>query len=156
MRKLVGNAPLIQCGASVILINEKGEILLQKRRDNGCWGFHGGSVEINEVVEEAAARELFEETGLIANNLELFKVFSGPELYYVYPNGDEVSNIDIVYICRDYSGNLHANSAEVENLAFFALDKIPDNISPPQRKVMAEFLKFIKISHFADSLQASV
>jgi len=143
IRKLVGNAPLIQCGASVILINEKDELLLQKRRDNGCWGFHGGSVELNEVVEEAAARELFEETGLTANKLELFKVFSGPELYYVYPNGDEVSNIDIVYICRDYSGSLRADSAEVEELAFFALDKIPENISPPQRMPLNEFLSSI-------------
>jgi len=143
MRKLVGNAPLIQCGASVILINAKNEILLQKRRDNGCWGFHGGSVEINEVVEETAARELFEETGLIANKLELFKVFSGPELYYVYPNGDEVSNIDIVYICRDYAGSLRADSAEVLELAFFTLDKIPENISPPQRTPLNEFLSSI-------------
>jgi len=141
MRKIVGDAPLIQCGASVILLNKNNEILLQKRRDNGCWGFHGGSVEINEVVEEAAARELFEETGLIANKLELFKVFSGPELYYVYPNGDEVSNIDIVYVCRDYSGSLLANPGEVEELAFFPLDKIPENISPPQQKPLNDFLQ---------------
>jgi ADP-ribose pyrophosphatase YjhB (NUDIX family) len=32
---------------------------------------HGGGVEIGESVEEAAKRELFEETGLIANNLEI-------------------------------------------------------------------------------------
>jgi len=140
MRKKIGKAPLILCGASVILINGKNEILLQKRRDNGYWGVHGGAVEINEIVEEAAARELFEETGLVANKLELFRVFSGPELYYVYPNGDEVSNIDISYICRDYSGTLRADPNEVDELAFFPLDKIPENICPPQRKVLYEFL----------------
>ena len=141
MRKVIGKAPLLLCGASVILINDKNEILLQKRRDNGCWGFHGGAVEINEIVEEAAARELFEETGLIANKLELFKVFSGPELYYTYPNGDEVSIIDIVYICRDYSGNLIADLKEVDELVFFPLDNIPEDISPPQKKVLCEFLR---------------
>ena len=75
MRSLVGHKPVLQCGASVIVINENGELLLQKRRDNGLWGYHGGSVELDEVVEEAAARELYEETGLTAHGLELFGVF---------------------------------------------------------------------------------
>ena len=47
LRKIVGNTPLLRCGASVILINDRG---LQKRRDNGCWGFHGGGVELNEKI----------------------------------------------------------------------------------------------------------
>ena len=58
LRKRIGHSPILQCGASVILVNEKGELLLQKRRDNGCWGFHGGSVELDEVIEEAAKRVL--------------------------------------------------------------------------------------------------
>ena len=55
IRKLVGHMPIMQCGASVILVNKRGELLLQKRRDNGCWGYHGGSVELDEIVEEAVA-----------------------------------------------------------------------------------------------------
>ena len=39
-------------------------------------------------------RELFEETGLIAHDLELFGVFSGKDLHYIYPNGDEVLSQD--------------------------------------------------------------
>ena len=35
MRKRVGHIPLMQCGASVIVENERGEILLQQRSDNG-------------------------------------------------------------------------------------------------------------------------
>ncbi|MBS4968787.1 MAG: NUDIX domain-containing protein [Lachnospiraceae bacterium] len=94
LRKIVGHRPLLQVGASVIVEDEKGRILLQKRSDNHCWGYAGGSVELDETVEDAAKRELFEETGLTAEHLELFGVFSGKDLHYVYPNGDEVSNID--------------------------------------------------------------
>lgn len=141
MRKLVGHAPILQCGASVIVENEKGEVLLQLRKDNLCWGYAGGSVELDEVVEEAAARELFEETGLVAKSLELFGVFSGVDMHYIYPNGDEVSNVDIVFICREYSGEMKLQPEEVLELKFFSLGSIPDNISPPIVRVVQKYIE---------------
>lgn len=131
LRKKVGHRPLLQVGASVIVEDENGHILLQLRSDNHCWGYAGGSVEIDEVVEEAAKRELYEETGLIAEKLELFGVFSGKETHYIYPNGDEVSNIDIVYLCKKYSGKLRCQKCEVDELKFFDIENLPSNISPP-------------------------
>ena len=140
LRKIVGHRPLLQVGASVIVEDDKGRILLQLRSDNNCWGYAGGSVELDEVVEEAAKRELFEETGLIANKLSLFGVFSGKDTHYIYPNGDEVSNIDIVYICKDYSGELRCQKGEVNDLVFFEKDNIPDNLFKPIEKVLKSYL----------------
>lgn len=134
LRKIVGHRPLLQVGASVIVEDAQGRILLQKRADNHCWGYAGGSVELDEVVEEAARRELREETGLIARTMELFGIFSGPDTHYVYPNGDEVSNVEIVYLCRDYTGELHCQEGEVEELRFFAAQDVPENISAPIRR----------------------
>lgn len=141
MRKLVGHRPLMMVGASTIVENEQGQILLQLRSDNHCWGYPGGSVELDEVVEEAAKRELLEETGLVANKLELFGVFSGKETHYVYPNGDEVSTVDIVYNCKDYSGTLKCQEEEVDDLRFFNLDEIPENISPPTVHILRKWVE---------------
>lgn len=141
LRKMVGHTPILQCGASVIVENEQGEILLQLRRDNHCWGYAGGSVELDEEVEEAAKRELYEETGLIANELELLGIFSGKDMHYIYPNGDEVSNIDIVYVCKSYSGDLKIQQDEVINLKFFPLSDVPENISPPNIKALKEYIR---------------
>ena len=133
LRGIVGHRPLLQVGASVIVEDHDGRVLLQRRADNHLWGYAGGSVELDEVVEDAAARELFEETGLHAKSLELFGVFSGPDLHYTYPNGDEVSNVDIVYLCREWDGTLTPQEKEVEELRFFAADALPpaEQLSPP-------------------------
>lgn len=144
LRKIVGHRPLLQVGASVIVEDEKGRILLQKRSDNHYWGYAGGSIELDENVEDAAKRELFEETGLTAERLELFGIFSGKDMHYIYPNGDEVSNIDIVYICRDYTGTLRRQENEVEELKFFALNEIPQKNSPPVQKPLNQWIELQK------------
>ena len=141
LRAVVGHRPLLQVGASVIVVDSENRILLQLRSDNHCWGYAGGAVELDEVVEDAAKRELFEETGLIAESLELFGVFSGKDTHYVYPNGDEVSNIDIVYVCRQYTGTLKCQAGEVDDLRFFRVDEIPDNISKPLRTPLNKWLE---------------
>ncbi len=139
LRTVVGHRPLLQVGASVIVVDSDNRILLQLRSDNHCWGYAGGSVELDEVVEDAAKRELFEETGLIAEQLELFGVFSGIDTHYVYPNGDEVSNVDIVYLCRRYEGSLKCQESEVEELRFFPADALPEDLSPPIRRPLLQW-----------------
>ncbi|MBO4292623.1 MAG: NUDIX domain-containing protein [Lachnospiraceae bacterium] len=144
LREHVGHAPLLQCAGSIIIENEKGEILLGRRTDNHLWGYAGGSVELGESVEECARRELFEETGLTAGKMELFMVNSGPETHYIYPNGDEVYNVEIIYLCRDYTGEPKRQEEEIDELRFFAPEEISlEMISPPIRPVFRRFLEAV-------------
>ena len=96
---------------------------------------------MGERLEDAAKRELYEETGLKVNSMKLYGVFSGPELHYVYPHGDEVYNVDTVYICDDFEGELSADTAEVSELRWFSLNEIPENLSPPVSGVIREFIR---------------
>lgn len=141
LRKIVGHRTLIQVGASVIVEDEQGRILLQKRVDTHEWGYSGGSVEIDENVEETAKRELLEETGLIAETLELLGIYSGKYMHNIYPNGDEVSNIDVVYICKNYSGKLKCQEKEVEELRFFSVEDMPKNLFQPNVPAIDEWRK---------------
>ena len=141
MRKLVGHRTLIQCAASIICVDDQGRILLGKRSDNKMWGYSGGAVEIDERVEDCAKRELYEEMGVIAEELEFFYVNSGPEAHYVYPNGDEVSNFEIIYICRKWHGEPKSLDGEMEELRFFSCDEIDlSEISSPIRHVVSAYI----------------
>ena len=147
MRKLVGHRTIMQCAASIICVDPSGRILLGKRSDNHKWGYSGGSVEIDERVEDCAKRELYEEKGLVADELEFFCVNSGPEAHYIYPNGDEVSNFEIVYLCRSWQGLPKSQDGEMEQLRFFAPGDIDlSEISPPIRSVVADYIRKVSIS----------
>lgn len=143
IRKKIGHDRLIAVGAGVFVYKDK-KVLLQKRKDNLCWALHGGVVEMGERVEDAATRELFEETGLIANKLELLGIFSGDDRMYIYPNGDEVYLIGIIYVCDDFSGKLLSETAETLELKWFDIDNLPQEISPPNIKPLETFVDFIK------------
>lgn len=141
MRRIVGHKTIIQCAASIICVDKDGRILLGKRSDNKKWGYSGGAVEIDEYVEDCAKRELFEEMGLVAEELEFFFVNSGPEAHYIYPNGDEVSNFEVIYLCRKWHGNPKSLDGEMLDLRFFACDEIDlSEISPPIRRVVEKYI----------------
>ena len=142
IRKYVGHETIIQCAASIICVNDRGELLLGRRSDNHKWAYSGGSVEVDEKVEDCAKRELAEEMGLIADEIEFFCVNSGPEAHYIYPNSDEVSNIEIVYLCHKFHGQLRKQDEEMEELCFFPVNKIDlEEISPPIRCVVQRYIE---------------
>ncbi|MFJ3387576.1 NUDIX hydrolase [Lysinibacillus sp. NPDC086135] len=125
LRKLVGNRPLILVGSTIIVINDKKEILFQYRSDTKEWGLPGGAMEIGENLEQTAERELFEETGLKAKSFKFIDTLSGSNLYYKYPNGDEVYNVICVYLAEDTSGELAMNDGESLDLKYFAINELP-------------------------------
>lgn len=84
MSKTIPTRPVL--GAIAVVVHD-GRVLLVRRKkepDAGKWGFAGGHVERGETALAAAARELHEETGVVAT----------PERY--------LTNLDI--ITRDGDG----------------------------------------------------
>lgn len=138
LRPLVGHRPLLMVGAATLIVDEQDRLLLLKRSDSGCWALPGGAVELGEVVEEAARRETWEETGLEIGELSLFGVFSGPEFFCIYPNGDEVYNVMIIYLVREIRGDVRLND-EHTDWGWFAPTEIPENIGPPIKPVIEQF-----------------
>ena len=143
LRKKIGHSPIVIPHSVVILFNDKGEVLLEERSDDGYFDFPGGGVDLSESMEEAAYRELKEETGLTAEELRLFKVYSGEITYYKYANGDEIYGVDSVYLCHKYSGELIPQVEEVKRLQFYPLDKLPNKMSIRNKRIIKD-LKLLR------------
>ncbi|MCE5208938.1 MAG: NUDIX hydrolase [Chloroflexi bacterium] len=138
MRKIIGHAPLVLAGAAVFIFNERGELLMLLRSDINCWGIPGGGMNLGESLEQTAVRETLEETGLHVDDLELFDVFSGPDLMFQYPNGDITYNVSAVYIAHTARGGIVLNE-EHTDWQYFPLDRLPENIAPPIKPVLKKF-----------------
>ncbi|MFD0828121.1 NUDIX hydrolase [Neobacillus sp. M.A.Huq-85] len=130
LRKVIGTRPLILVGAVVGVINEQGEILLQKRPER-IWALPGGLLELGESAEEAGRREVFEETGVEIGQLELVDVFSGKQYFRKLENGDEFYPVTIVYTSNNIkSSNIKVDGVESLAAGFFPIRELPDGTSP--------------------------
>ncbi len=144
MRKDVGHAPLMVTSCGVIIENDKGEILLQKRRDNGCWALLGGSMEIGEKFIEVVKREVFEEAGIEIGELTLFGIYSGEDRIITYPNGDICCGTGIIFKTTVYSGEIQNNTEEALEHRFFGKADLPDNINEYDKRIITDWTKDFK------------
>ena len=132
MGKLKHKFVLLQDGAAAIIVNEKGQILLQSRADRDKWGLPGGCQELGERFKDTVIREIKEETNLDVReeDLEIIEVVSGMSRRNNYPNGDVVINNTVLYLVKKYYGELKWDS-ESKDMRFFDLDNLPQNQNDP-------------------------
>lgn len=138
LRALVGHRPLVVAIAAVVVLDDAGAVLLHRRGDGGRWSVPGGVVEPGESLEDVARRELGEETGLTAGvvPLVLLDVFSGPECFHRYPNGDQTYFVGATYAVERPAGTSTPDGAEATELPFFPLDALPADLLPISRVIL--------------------
>jgi ADP-ribose pyrophosphatase YjhB (NUDIX family) len=139
LRGMVGHSKVILVAAGAFVFDEQNRLLLQKRSDNGYWGLPGGFMELGQSVQETARREVYEETGIILGEMELFNVYSGPDRDHVLDNGDQISGVIIMFTCKDYKGSFTLNSESL-NADFFPLDSLPSKLFPFQKEMFEDLL----------------
>jgi 8-oxo-dGTP pyrophosphatase MutT (NUDIX family) len=142
MNELKHKFVLLQDGAAAIIVNDKGQILLQSRTDNERWGLPGGCQELGERFEETVIREVKEETNLdiTEDNLELVGIIAGGTRRKEYPNGDVVINNTALYCVKNYTGEVKWDS-ESKEMRFFDLDNLPENQHDPD--LVEAYIKYI-------------
>lgn len=114
--------------SGVVVLDDKGRVLLIHRTDDGTWGLPGGGVESGETWSQAAVRECQEETGWRVRIIELFGVFSDPQTQaHIYPNGRAVHFMGVVFRA-ELVEKVGEPSDESLEIGFFRLDDLPERL----------------------------
>jgi len=138
IREKVGNERIILNFAGACITNDKGELLLQKRSGNdNIWGLPGGALEIGESIEEAAKREVKEETGLNIEVDYLIGVYS--KYLFEYSNGDKSQSICYFFKGTITSGELYVDNKETFALQFFAKDNLTPLFTEQHADAITDF-----------------
>jgi mutator protein MutT len=83
--------------AYAIVRNDRDEVLLVRRADDGYWELPGGRIEVGESAMSAAVREVAEEAGVAITISALAGVYSDPRHVLVYPGARVHQQIAICF-----------------------------------------------------------
>lgn len=142
LRQFVGKDLLLVPGTAAIVRNERGDVLLQRRSDNGQWGLLGGATDPDESPAQTVVREVYEEAGLRVRPVRCTALI---HLDTVYPNGDHLQPTVAVFECEIVSGELKSLDGESLELRFFAPGDLPasPSLEPYPKELFArDYTKF--------------
>jgi len=119
--------PLTTTDAAVI--DDRGQILLIRRADNGLWAMPGGALEVGETPAQGTAREALEETGVHCRPVALVGIFDSRL------RGSLVRHhlYQFVFLCQPLSDipetpPSHAN--EIRDVRWFPEHALPLDLDP--------------------------
>jgi len=123
LRDMIGDKMVMLNGTAVVIVNQKNQILLQKRSDNLLWGLPGGLLELDESITDGAIREVKEETNLDIQIERFIGVFTDPLM--VWHKTDKAKVFAYGFLGRVIGGDLRVNDDESIEFRYFDSDKLP-------------------------------
>jgi 8-oxo-dGTP diphosphatase len=115
---------------AVIIFNESGDVLLQRRKDVDQWCIISGHVEFGETITEAVLREAFEETGASVRILRFIGLYSAPASQTYHYKERTVQYVTAYFEARfTESFDPGFSNDETKELRFFSPGNIPAELA---------------------------
>lgn len=119
-------------GVRALVVRDEQVLLVRHRGGATPWGLPGGAVDPHERLEEAARREIYEETGVPARFQRVLGVYDAFHFNYV--------NYIVVFVFTAQSEPGPSRSIEIAEARFFPFDDLPNGIDPGSRRRIDEYL----------------
>ena len=110
--------PKIAVGA--IVGNDEGKILLVKRRESGVWLYPTGWADVGYSASEVAMKEVEEETGIVAEPVQLLGVVDGMRMGF-----SRFGMYMLLFHLRATGGWLQGHPLETADVGWFGRDELP-------------------------------
>lgn len=132
------NSLVPACG--VLATDDRGRILLQRRRDTGQWAIPMGKMELGETPSECAIRETREETGILTEMTGILGIYSDPGHIVAYTDGEIRQEYEVILLGRPVSGTPAVND-QASDVAWIAPGDLPAlDIHPSQWRQIHDYL----------------
>lgn len=125
---------------NLLVVDDNGAILLQRRRDTGQWALPGGAQDIGETAAQCAVRECLEETGIIAEVTGFLGVYTNPNHIVAYTDGEIRQQYENTYIGRPVGGEPTIND-EADGVRYVQPNDLDEyDIHPSMRQQIGDYL----------------
>jgi 8-oxo-dGTP pyrophosphatase MutT (NUDIX family) len=101
-----------------------------KNPEEKWWGFPKGHLEEEESTEQAAVREVEEETGITSEIVQKI----GQSKYTLTKNGEQIFKVVTIYLMKYLSGDLKAQIEEVSNVSWLPYEEALKKLTYPGDK----------------------
>jgi 8-oxo-dGTP diphosphatase len=125
LRRQVGTERLITMGAGALILDDRRRVLLGLRGDNHLWGIPAGQMELGETPAGTATRETLEEVGLQIRVTKLMGVYTGPDLFHTYPDGNQIQIAGARFLAEVVGGELRPDGDETLDVQWFDANDLP-------------------------------
>lgn len=100
--------------ASAVVTDDKGRILLQRRKDNDLWALPGGGMDMTDSLPGTAVREVKEETGYDVEITGLVGTYTDPRHIIEYSDGEVRRQFNVCFRARIVGGALAVSDESTE------------------------------------------
>ncbi|MFD6229882.1 NUDIX domain-containing protein [Streptomyces sp. NPDC060232] len=130
---------------TAFVVNDNGEVLLERRSDNGRWGMPGGVQEVGENIAGTVVREVLEETGIHVEVVGLVGIFTDPGHVIAFADGEVRQEFSLCFRARPVRGEIKVSSESfaVRWVPRSELDEL--DISPTTRRRLNEGFRDVSI-----------
>lgn len=119
---------------TIIELDDGRIVLIERRYAPHGWALPGGFIEYGESAATAARREAREETGLDADLVELFHVYSDPD------RDPRFHTLSVVFIGRAHGEPRASNDAAAA--AAFSAEEPPSPLCFDHGRILSDYLRY--------------